>query len=174
MKLKQHLFIETQRLLIVPMTFEFVSKILDDDITVYKEFGIKPIDEWPNIDIREIMPILKDKLSSKPIPDGFEAWLFVDKSDNSIVGDGGFKGPPDENGVIDIGYGIIESRRRQGFAYEAVTALIKWGFSHNNVKAITADCLKNNTASINLLKKLGMVEIRQEDELIYFALNRIQ
>lgn len=172
MKLKQNLFLETERLLLVPMTFEFVSKILDGDPALYEEFGIKPIDEWPRIDLIEILPILKDKLSTKPIPDGFEAWLFVDKLDHSIIGDGGFKGPPDENGVLDIGYGIIESRRRQGFAFEAVTALVKWGLSHNNVKAITADCLKNNIPSINLLKKLGMVEIRQDDELIYFALNQ--
>lgn len=32
----------------------------------------------------------------------------MDKSDNSIVGDGGFKGTPNDNGVIEIGYGIIE------------------------------------------------------------------
>lgn len=80
MKIPQQLIIETERLLIVPMTFHFVSKILNDDITAYEEYGITPVDTWPNLDTREIMPIIKDKLSSQSIPDGFGAWLFVDKS----------------------------------------------------------------------------------------------
>lgn len=171
MKINQQLIIETKRLLIVPINFQFVSKILNDDITVYMEFDIKPVDDWPNIEIKEIMPIIKEKLSSQSAPDGFGAWLFIDKLENSIIGDGGFKGAPDDNGAIDIGYGIIERKRRQGFAYEAATALIKWGFSNSNVKVITADCLRDNTASLNLLRKMGMVEIRQDDELIYFAMN---
>jgi len=60
--------------------------------------------------------------------------------------------------------------RRQGYTFEAATALSKWGLSQRGVKAITADCLKSNTASRNLLRKLGMKEIKQDDELIYFRL----
>jgi len=170
MKSNHNLIIETERLLIVPMTFNFVSKVLNNDITAYNEFNIKPADEWPNLDTREILPIIRDKLSVQCVPSGFNAWLFIDKSDSSIVGDGGFKGPPDDNGEIDIGYGIIESRRRQGYALEAVTALIKWGLSRDNVKAITADCLKGNTASLKILKKSGMTEIKQDEEKFYFKM----
>jgi len=96
--------------------------------------------------------------------------VFIDKVDNIIIGDGGFKGPPDDNSRIDLGYGIINSKRRQGYALEAVIALIKWGFSQKNVKLITADCLKSNIPSINLLTKIGMSEIRQDNESIYFQL----
>lgn len=173
MKLNQHHIIETERLLLFPMTFQFISKMINNDITAYEEFGIKPIDEWPSMDIKKILPIIKDKLSSQPVPDGFGPWLFVDKLNNRIVGDGGFKGIPNKNGEIDLGYGIIESRRRQGYGFEAVTSLINWGLSQNNVKVITADCLKNNLASSNLLRKSGMVELKQDNELIYFALNPI-
>lgn len=171
MNLNQQLKIETKRLLIIPMTFNFVSKILNNDIAAYEELKIKQVNEWPNSDTREIMPAIKERLALRAAPDGFGAWLFIDKSDNSIVGDGGFKGAPDKNGIIDIGYGIIENKRRQGYAFEAVTGLIKWGLSQNSVKVITADCLKNNTPSGNLLRKVGMSEIRKDDELVYFGLN---
>lgn len=166
----RQLRIETERLLIVPMTFEFVSKILEDDITAYEELDVNPIDEWPNPDTKKIMPVIRDKLSSQPGPDGFGTWLFIDKANRTIIGDGGFKGAPDQNCKIDIGYGIIESKRRLGYALEAVSALIKWAFSQSSVKAITADCLKSNAPSRNLLRKIGMCEINQDNELIYFEL----
>lgn len=45
-----------------------------------------------------------------------EQKVFIDKVDRSIVGDGGFKGEPNINCGIDIGYGIVKSRRRNGYA----------------------------------------------------------
>lgn len=170
MKSKSKLRLETERLLLVPMTFSFVSKLLNNDSSAYEEFGIKPINEWPNKDTLDILPIIKEKLSVLPEPDGFGAWLFIDRADNIVIGDGGFKGPPGENHKIDIGYGIIEGRQRQGYAFEAVTALIKWGFSQDNVRKITANCLISNAPSHGLLLKAGMKEISRDDEYIYFEL----
>ena len=171
MKTNQKLIIETKRLILVPMTYQFVLKMLNNDIKAYDEFNIKPIDDWPSNDIKDILPMIKDQLSSQLVPDGFGVWLFIDKEENVIIGDGGFKGIPNNNGEIELGYGIIKSKRRQGYAYEAVTSLIKWSLSQDNVKIITANCLKSNIASINLIKKLRMIEVKQDDELIYYALN---
>ena len=165
--------IETDRLLLIPMTFEFVSKLLQDDVAAYTEFNVKPNQEWPNEDTREILPILKEKLSVQPFPHGFGAWLFIDKWNHTIIGDGGFKDPPNKDGEINLGYGIIESKRRQGYAYEAVAALIRWGLSERTVREITAECLRSNYVSHHLLRKLGMVEVNQDDQYIYFRLNSL-
>jgi ribosomal-protein-alanine N-acetyltransferase len=171
MKTQGQLKIETERLILVPMTYKFVSRLLEDDIRAYDEFQIKPNTEWPNVDTKEIMPIFKEKLSKTAGPDGFLAWLFIDKTNGCIIGDGGFKDKPNSSGQIDLGYGTVYSKRRQGYTFEAVQALVKWAFSQKNVKEITADCLINNDASYNLLIKLGMIEIKRDDELIYFLLN---
>ncbi len=138
--------IETERLLIIPMTFELSSKTINNDNYIYEELNIKQVDEWPGKDIKDILPIINNKLSLQSVPDGFDVWLFIDKQYNTIVGDGGFKGTPNNKGEIDLGYNIIESKRRQGYGFEAVSALIKWGLSQKDVKAITANCLKDNTA----------------------------
>ena len=105
-------------------------------------------------------------------PDGFDSWIFVDRSDRSIVGDGGFKGGIDEQGRIDLGYGIVRSKRRKGYGFEAVSALLKWAFSNPAVSCITADCLDDNDASIKLLQKLGMSKYKTVDGLSYFVLRR--
>ena len=86
--------------------------------------------------------MIKESLLFKKEPNGFEAWIFIDKTYRNIVGDGGFKGDPNENGEIDIGYGIVKSKRRKGYAFEAVSG----GFTNSNVRYITADCMNENEA----------------------------
>ena len=164
--------LETGRLIIIPMTYEFVSKIINQDLSAYKELNVFPNDEWPNIDTKEVLPLFKKKLS-KEKPDGYGVWLFIDKETKTIIGDGGYKDIPNTDGEIDIGYGIIESRWRKGYAFEAVTKLIDWGFSNKNVKKITANCLLNNIASTCLLNKLGMKEIKKDDKYKYFELEKV-
>lgn len=166
---QENILLETERLRLVPMTFEFVSKVLANDLSAYELLGAIKTETWPeNTDIKDILHIIWDSLKDKTKPDGFDAWLFISKKDQIIVGDGGFKGAPDENGVIDMGYAIVESSRQKGFALEAVTALLKWGLSQDGVKAVTADCLHDNIPSIKILTKIGMHEVDRRDGMIFF------
>ncbi len=160
--------LETNRLLLIPMTVDFIDGLINGNNKAYSLLDIKPSEEWPSQDIFEVLPIMKESLLQKKEPDGFDAWIFIDKYDRSIVGDGGFKGEPDENGGIDLGYGIVRSKRRKGYGFEAVSELVKWGISKSNVKYITADCLNENEPSIKLLEKLGMKKIKTEKEISYF------
>ena len=165
------IYLETERLLLIPMSYDFVSRIIQDDSTVYLDLGLKKVDEWPEkADIKDILELVRDSLKEKSEPDGFDAWLFVNKVDMSIVGDGGFKGNPDEEGNIDLGYAIIESQRQMGLAYEAASALLNWGLSQAGVNAVTADCLQDNVPSVKILSKLGMEEVKREDGMIYFRI----
>jgi RimJ/RimL family protein N-acetyltransferase len=164
--------LETDRLLLMPMTIDFIDGLIDGGNGAYELFDIRPSEEWPSDEIFNVLPMIKESLLLKKEQNGFNAWIFVDKFDRSIVGDGGFKGEPNENGEIEIGYGIVKSKRRRGYAFEAVSELIRWGFSNSNVKYITADCLNENEASINLIKKLGMEKTKMVGGLSYFILQR--
>ncbi len=164
--------IDTKRLRLLPMTYDFVIKIMENDLSAYNLIGAVKTEMWPEAaDIKDILHIIRDSLGHKPNPDGFDSWIFINKEDNRIIGDGGFKGSPDENGVIDIGYAIVEAQRRKGFALEAVSALLKWGLSQSCVTAVTADCLESNIPSIKILTKLGMNEIERKDGMIFFRIS---
>lgn len=167
------IYLETERLLLIPMNYDFVSRIIQGDSSVYLDLGLKKVDEWPEkADIKDILEFVRDSLKEKSEPDGFDAWLFVNKVDMSIVGDGGFKGNPDEEGNIDLGYAIIEPQRQKGLAYEAASALLDWGLSREEVNAVTADCLQDNVPSMEILTKLGMEEVKKEDGMIYYRIRK--
>jgi RimJ/RimL family protein N-acetyltransferase len=57
----------------------------------------------------------------------------------------------------DIGFAFLERYTRQGFAYEATRATMNFARKQFNMHAICAITETQNTASINLIKKLGLV-----------------
>lgn len=103
---------------------------------------------------------------------GYGLWLIIHRADQVMIGTAGFKGKPDENGSIEIGYGIDVAYRRQGYTYEAARALIEWGFAQPNVNQITADCLTTNLGSIRVLEKLGMTRTGMAGSYIQWKLGK--
>ena len=95
-------------------------------------------------------------LEQDPAQWGWGLWLMTLRAGSVIFGSIGYKGKPNADGMIEIGYGIAEAYRRQGYTSEAARALIDWAFSQPAVKRITAECLTDNVASIRVLEKLGM------------------
>jgi [ribosomal protein S5]-alanine N-acetyltransferase len=73
--------------------------------------------------------------------------------ERSIVGMIGFKSPPDGNGSVEIGYGIVPSQQGQGFATQAVDLLVKEGFSKAEIQMIEACTVPMNSASGRVLEK---------------------
>jgi len=70
----------------------------------------------------------------------------------ALVGIGGFKGPPDEQGTVEIGYSIVPSRQGQGLAKEAVEAWLAYAFGHAEVAHVAAHTLPEAAASMAVLR----------------------
>ena len=73
----------------------------------------------------------------------------------ALVGIAGYKGAPDANGVVEIGYGIVPEQRRRRFASEAVRALLTRAFADPRVTAVIAHTLPGLDASIGVLRGTG-------------------
>ncbi len=85
--------------------------------------------------------------------DWYAVWM-IEKKDGTQIGELCFKGL-DDNGVAEIGYGIMEEYRGQGFATEAVRAVCRWAFRQAEVKMLEAETDAGNTASQRVLAKCG-------------------
>lgn len=72
-----------------------------------------------------------------------------------LVGIAGYKGAPDEQGVVEIGYGIVPEQRRRGLASEAVRALLARAFGDARVGMVIAHTLPELVASIGVLRATG-------------------
>jgi RimJ/RimL family protein N-acetyltransferase len=55
----------------------------------------------------------------------------------------------------DVGYALLPSAWGRGYANEAVTALLDWGFEHLALNRVEADIDPRNTASARALERRG-------------------
>jgi ribosomal-protein-alanine N-acetyltransferase len=75
------------------------------------------------------------------------------------VGHINFHGPPDAEGVPEIGYTVLPAYRRRGYASEAVRALFDWAMSEHGVRRFRASVSPTNQASLGLIAKLGFTRV---------------
>lgn len=81
-------------------------------------------------------------------------FAVVETESQAVVGSGGFKGPPDEDGVVEIAYGIVPAFEGRGYATEVATALTRYCFD-NGVKRVRAHTMPVRNASNHILTKCG-------------------
>lgn len=160
----------TERLILIPFTIQICKNIMNDDFGDLSIMGLTKGKSWPDADVIETLPKIINNLSQVESPTGFESWMIIKNDTLEIIGDLGFKGFNHDEENIDIGYGIIKEERKNGYAEEASKGLIKWAFSNKFVKEITARCLIDNISSINLLKKLNFIEMKNDNEMMYWTL----
>lgn len=108
----------------------------------------------------------------------FEEWgmryMVLRDSDGGgpeAVGVAGYKGPPDTESEVEIGYSVLPSYQRRGLASEAVAALMAHAFDLHGVARIVAHTLRHLDPSIGVLRKNGFtLEAELDDEgLVRFA-----
>lgn len=85
----------------------------------------------------------------------YAIWM-IELKDGTHIGELCFKGL-DSNGVAEIGYGISEEYQNQGYATEAVKAVLTWAFQNPKVTAIEAETDAENISSKRVLEKCGFV-----------------
>lgn len=82
-------------------------------------------------------------------------WM-IELKDGTHIGELCFKGL-NSNGIVEIGYGILEKYQGKGYATEAVKAISNWAFQEPKVFSIEAETDDKNIASKKVLEKCGFV-----------------
>ncbi|MGK8428306.1 GNAT family N-acetyltransferase [Bacillus cereus] len=147
--------LETERLYIVPCT--------EESIQVANEQGY-------NSGLHIVGHVENVKQDEALLPWG--AWYVLRKEDDSVLGDIGFKGKPNEDQTVEIGYGFIEKYWNQGYATEAVKELIDWAFKTGEVETIIAETLLDNYSSMRVLEKLHMKRVNATETMINWKIEK--
>ena len=164
--------IQTRRLVLVPCSLQVAKAVLQDRKAASVLVHAYLPDGWPAVDLRDYLPLYAEQLVCDPALLGWGIWLMIDQSGPTVIGDVGFKGRPDVNGTVEIGYSVLPAYRRQGYAGEAVRALVDWAFTQDRVSHVVAECETRNLASIRVLEKLGMRRQGQDSGLIRWRLDK--
>lgn len=101
-------------------------------------------------------------------------WYFLLRGEpRTLIGAGGFKGPP-SNGQVEIGYSVLPSFQRSGFATEAAGGLVKLAFHQAEIARVIAHTLPDLHGSIRVLENNGFQQRGEPEEpdAIRFELGR--
>jgi [ribosomal protein S5]-alanine N-acetyltransferase len=113
----------------------------------------------------EVTRFLRHRIEQMWRDPGVQRWLaraiVLRESGRVMVGNAGFHGQPGVNApghptALEVGYGILPEHRRQGFATEAVAALIGWA-REEGIDHFVASVAPDNSPSLAIIHKLGFV-----------------
>lgn len=151
--------IETRRLYITPQSIQEIKALRD-----------KETDHEMKKAYSEMLDIML-KLN------GCEEWgsdWKISSKTGATVGGIGFKGAPDAEGMVEIGYGIDEAYRQNGYATEALSGMVKWALQQDGVEYISAQTEPDNKISQNVLLKNGFYRDGNGEEGPLFKIGRCQ
>jgi ribosomal-protein-alanine N-acetyltransferase len=157
--------VRSPRLALIALPGPVVDEVISSGHTAFLEHtGVGYPAEWPSED-RHVLELRKRQIS-----EGIDyRWLLravVTRSQPTMVGRIGFHGPPNADGVVEIGYRIDAAHRRRGFGFESATRLIECVERLGHVSAVRASIAPDNEPSLRIAKRLGFRRIgEQMDEI---------
>ena len=150
----------TSRLELVPATLTLIEAELNSNSRLASALGAHVPDDWPPGEYdRPAIEYFRAKLSANPEHVGWYGWYAIlrptDSEPATLVGAGGYFGPPVSNDVVEIGYSVVHSFKGRGYATELVRALVEYAFATGRVKRIVAHTTPENIGSVKVLEKSG-------------------
>jgi RimJ/RimL family protein N-acetyltransferase len=148
--------LETKRLKLVGKTREEARAAMEE---------LQPRDR------AQVSPVWLARLERSSSSDPWIHGFMISHRDGAMVGQCGFKGPPDAAGVVEIAYGMNADQQGKGYATEAAAALVDFVFASGQVKVVCAHTLPETNASGRVLTKCGFTKVGEvidpEDGLVW-------
>jgi ribosomal-protein-alanine N-acetyltransferase len=166
--------LETDRLIIMPLSPEELSVYLQADGKLEMILGLLPTGRAVSPDVRAMVeqftiPKMKEAVKEEWLFITF--WIAIEKKSKSIVAELGFKGGPDTRGFIEIGYGTMPNQRSKGYMTEAVSAMITWAKTQSDVRGVLAETKEDNVGSIRVVEKNNFRRYGRKDKLILWKIS---
>ena len=145
--------LRTERLVLVPQTREAALALLEG-----RDCGLPLAEGYPHADS---LDGLRMYVEHGGPDDG--GWFVTLAADGRVVGDCGTLGWTDEQGRVEIGYGLAAPFRGCGLGTEAVRVLADWVAAQPGVRTVTASVEVGNEASRRLLERLGFLLVGEQE-----------
>lgn len=160
--------ITTDRLQVITFEVAMIKAMLEGANGLEQLIGFAVPSDYPMDVYKQFFPYKIDRFSKQPEENKWEG-LIINSENKTVIGDIGFKSGPNEKGEINIGYSILPNYQGKGFATEAAIGMVAWGLKQPGVEKIIATCSPDNNASIRVLKKAGLKQVREDNDSIYWS-----
>lgn len=146
--------LETERLVLRNLSHDDVDEV----------FAIRSNPDTMQFIPRPLAKTREDAIAVIDMITGFTAanekinWAITEKGADKVIGIIGYPNFRPESFRAEVGYVLNRDHHRKGIAYEALTAVLNYGFEQLKLHSIEAIIRPENIASIKLVEKAGFVK----------------
>lgn len=173
----------TERLRLEPLDAARAALQVDDPERFFEALSARASPDWPPpLHDEDAAAHTRDALAARPEDAGWESWIFIETGAHGgpdiAIGAGGFHGPPNTDGEVEIGYAIVRSSEGRGLASDAAAGLVEHAFKDARVQKIIAHTQAGNefdaVASRRVVAKLGFEgpQPTSDPDIVRFVLSR--
>ncbi len=151
----------SNRLVLIASTATHVRTELNDPGQLAHLLGATVSPAWPSGEYdRDAMEFFLARFEEGgESAEGWYGWYALGSDTPhrtpALVGSGGYFGPPDHGGTVEIGYSVLPEWQRRGYASEIVKTLVAHAFTRPGVTQVIAHTKDANIPSIKVLVGCG-------------------
>ena len=165
--------LQTQRLRLIPLRAASLRLSLEDPRQVAEDLSLQASGTVLMGEVREaVQQMLAGVLRDQENWLWHTQWQIVLKAEKRIVGGFCFKGPPDQSGQVELGYGIDPTDQGHGYMSEALPVIVSWALAQPLVSAVVCETSTSNTASQRTLARAGFATWRKTPEHLWWRISR--
>ncbi len=163
--------LETPRLTIIALTVQQMRWQRDDFGRLEQAVGLAVSGQRLEDELRPIVSRAISHMRRRPYHVHWHCqWAAVLQEESRIIGSLAFKGPPDRDNAVEIGYGFDPFYHNRGLATEAVAEMVRWALEDDSVEAVIAETANTNVASMRVLQKVGFTITSATDRFLYWKI----
>ncbi|MEV6847957.1 GNAT family N-acetyltransferase [Actinoplanes sp. NPDC051411] len=147
----------------VPLPPRALDALLTGDLPAARAITGVPLSDWFLSD--EVTWLWRMRLDQIAVDPRAADWIVraaVSVPDGVVIGAGGFHGPPDGAGMVEIGYSTDPAYRRRGYARAMVAELLRWAAAEPSVVTVRASISPGNAASLATIAGFGFAHVGEQ------------
>jgi RimJ/RimL family protein N-acetyltransferase len=148
---------------IVHLPTSAFGPLADGDLAAANAVSPVPLSEYfVSPECRSTWRMRSEQVERDPATAVWVTGVIWDEQQQVAVGRAGYHGPPDQSGMVEIGYAVDPAYRRRGYARAALEALLQRAAHEPRVKTVRVTISPANTASYALASQYGFAEVGEQ------------
>ncbi|MEV0678763.1 GNAT family N-acetyltransferase [Actinosynnema sp. NPDC050436] len=144
---------------IVHLTGEVFRALAEGDAAAANTAAPVPLpDYFAGPEWRGVWRMRHRQAEEDPASAAWVTGVIWDERRRLAVGRAGYHGPPDADGMVEVGYAVHPDHRRRGYARAALEALLRRAAGEPGVRTVRATISPDNEPSYRLVAQYGFVE----------------
>lgn len=148
---------------VVPLDEAVFRALADGDLDAARGLTDVPLSGYlVELSPRRTWAMRAEQVSLGLAPADWVTGVVVDATTGQAVGLAGFHGPPDPDGLVEIGYSVDPAWRGRGVATAALRVLLDRAAAEPSVRTVRLSIAPGNTASERIAERAGFVRVGEQ------------